>query len=163
MDPRAAAIDPSQVNGWGVDADPRNDPTYPMRNRSRDDSPGMNWLRPSLQTPDAEVLRSIEHNRLPAALGMSTPPRGLSGMLRRLAFRYSESQWAHWLLLMGADRINVVEGVFQDLGRGRFPNFFAEMGLNSELKHNKRHFFMRMGLTLAAVVALFFVVGALLD
>lgn len=28
------AIDPVDVNGWGVDADPQNDPTYPMRDRS---------------------------------------------------------------------------------------------------------------------------------
>jgi hypothetical protein len=93
-----------------VDANPRNDPTYPMRDRSQDDGPGMTWRRPPLQSAEIEILTSIEHNRLPAVLGTSIPPSGLSGVIRRAAFKYSESQWAHWLLLMLADRINVVEG-----------------------------------------------------
>ena len=137
---QSTAIDPSKVPGWGVDVDRTNDPTYPMRDRSQDDSPGMNWRRPPLQTPDVEILRSIEHNRLPAVVGTSTPPSGLSGGVRRVAFRYSESQWAHWLLLMLADRINVVEGVFVDLSRGRLPNPYAEMGMGSDLKHDRAGF-----------------------
>lgn len=122
-------IDPETVVGWGVDADANNDPTYPMRDRAQDDSPGMNWTRPPLQQPTVEVLRSIEHNRLPAAVGTSSPPKGLSGSVRRYAFRYSESQWAHWLLLILADRINVVEGLGEDLARGKLPNLLRETGL----------------------------------
>ena len=133
-----AAVDTSKILGWGVDADPRNDPTYPYRDRSKDDGPGMDWQRPPLQQPEVEILRSIEHNRLPAVVGTSTPPSGLSGVIRRQAFKYSESDWTHWLMLMGADRINVVEGVLQDLGRGKMPNIPAEMGVKSEWQHNKR-------------------------
>ena len=155
-------IDPRSVPGWGVDADPRNDPTYPMRNRQQDDSPGMNWARPPLQQPHVEVLRSIEHNRLPAAFGVSTPPRGLSGAIRRFAFRYSESQWAHWLLLMGADRINMIEGVFGDLFRGRLPNIFAEMGLGSELRYNRKHFIIRTVVVIAAIAIVIALVAALI-
>ncbi|HYF22621.1 MAG TPA: hypothetical protein VD929_04400 [Caulobacteraceae bacterium] len=159
----ATVIDPSRIPGWGIDADPRNDPTYPMRDRSRDDSPGMNWSRPPLQEPDVEVLRSIEHNRLPAVMGMSTPPRGLSGAIRRMAFRYSESQWAHWLMLMGADRVNVVEGLFQDLRRGKIPNIFAEMGLGTELKHNRKNFLTRLVMGFATAFVLAFLLTAWLD
>lgn len=122
-------IDPATVVGWGVDADIENDPTWPMRDRSKDDGPGLNWTRPPLQDPDVEILQSVEHERMPAAVGTSTPPRGLSGLVRRRAFAFSESQWGHWLLLMLADRINSVEGVFQDLGRGRLPNPLVEMGM----------------------------------
>ena len=131
-------IDPQSVVGWGVDADPRNDPTAPMRDRSQDDSPGMNWSRPPLQEPRVEILRSIEHNRLPAALGTSTPPKGVSGAIRRYAFRFSESQWAHWLLLIFADRINMVEGVVEDLGRARVPNVWRERGLSTERHRDPR-------------------------
>ena len=99
-------IDPSTVVGWGVDADAENDPTWPMRDRSMDDGPGMNWTRPSLQQPEVEILQSVEHLRRPAVVGLSTPPSGLSGSIRRYAFRFSESEWGHWLLLMLADRIN---------------------------------------------------------
>jgi len=122
-------IDPTTVVGWGVDADPDNDPTWPMRDRSRDDGPGLNWDRPALQEPDVEILKSVEHLRLPAVLGTSTPPSGLSGMIRRGAFAFSESQWGHWLLLMMADRVNVVEGIVADLGHGRLPNPLVETGI----------------------------------
>ncbi len=32
-------------------------------------------------------------------------------MIRRAAFRYSKNDLRHWLMLMGADRVNVVEGM----------------------------------------------------
>jgi hypothetical protein len=38
---------------------------------------------------------------------------------------------------MAADRVNVVEGLVEDLGRGRIPNIPGEMGIRSELKHNR--------------------------
>lgn len=119
LEPR---IDPADVPGWGVDADPDNDPTWPMRDRSRDDGPGLNWVRPDVQLADVEILQSVEHVRQPAAFGSSTPPTGLSGVIRRRAFRFSESQWGHWLLLMLADRVNTVEGLIDDLGRRSPPD-----------------------------------------
>ncbi len=132
------APDHLSIPGWGVDADPGNDPTYPYRDRSRDEGLAMNWDRPPQQESQVEILQSIEHLRRPAVVGTSTPPSGISGIIRRQAFRYSESNWWHWLLLMGADRINVVEGVVQDLGRGKVPNIPAEMGVRSEWAHNKK-------------------------
>lgn len=146
---RPQTIDPATVNGWGVDADPRNDPTYPYRDRSGDDGPGMTWERPPQQQPSVEVLRSIEHNRLPAVVGTSTPPRGVSGTMRRAAFRYSESDWTHWLLLLGADRVNAVEGVLEDLGRGRIPNVPAEMGIRSAWRHDRQGLVTKAAVTVA--------------
>jgi hypothetical protein len=124
-------IDPRTVNGWNVDADTSNDPTWPMRDRAGDDSAGLDWARPPLQAVDVEILQSVEHERQPAVVGTAVPPSGVSGSLRRAAFRYSESQWGHWLLLMMADRANAIEGVIGDLARGRAPNPLAEMGLVS--------------------------------
>jgi hypothetical protein len=121
-------IDPTTVTGWGVDADPENDPTWPMRDRSADDGPGMNWTAPPAQSADIEILQSVEHIRRPAVVGLSTPPTGVSGVLRRTAFRFSESQWGHWLLLILADRVNTIEGVIDDVARGRPPNPLVEMG-----------------------------------
>ena len=134
------AVDTSKIPGWGVDADPENDPTFPMRDRSEEDRTGPGWQGPPQQQVDVEILQSIEYNRRPAVVGTSTPPSGLSGMIRRTAFRFSESDWTHWLMLMGADRINVVEGVIQDLGRLKVPNIPAEMGIRSELEHNRAGF-----------------------
>ena len=134
------------IPGWGVDADPANNPTYPMRHVEDQRTRGFTWDRPSLQAPRVEVLRSIEHDRLPAVVGTSTPPSGLSGVIRRAAFRRSENDWWHWLMLMGADRINVVEGVVEDLAHGRVPNIPAEMGARAEWRHNKTGFAAKLGI-----------------
>ncbi len=155
--------DPAQITGWGVDADPDNDPTYPMRDRSHEDKGGMNWTRPPLQHPDVEILQSIEHKRLPASVGTSTPPRGLSGAIRRAAFKYSESQWAHWLMLIFADRVNVVEGNLRDLTRGRLPNHWREMGLSASWKHDKQRVLVRGAIGLVIVGAVVAGVAALLS
>ena len=143
-----ALVDTATIPGWGVDADPENDPTYPMRH-VEDQTRGLTWERPAQQRPTVEILQSVEHNRRPAVVGTSTPPAGLSGTIRRYAFRRSESDWWHWLLLVAADRINVVEGVIEDLGKGRVPNIPAEMGLASELKYNKPAFVGKVAATLA--------------
>ncbi len=146
-------IDPSTVTGWGVDADPENDPTYPYRDRSNDHGL-MQTHKPTLQQSDTEILQSIEHTKRPAVFGTSTPPRWVSGMIRRVAFRWSESNWLHWLMLMGADRINVVEGVVEDIGRGKLPNIPAEMGIKSELRHNKSGFAKKVAVGAAVSVVL---------
>ena len=130
-------VDTTKILGWGVDADPENDPTYPIRDQSQDRGLGM-WERPPVQRPDVEILQSIEYLHRPAVVGTSTPPSGISGVLRRVAFRWSESNWLHWLILLGADRINVVEGVVVDLAHARIPNIPAEMGIRSEIAFNKR-------------------------
>jgi hypothetical protein len=153
------AIDASTVVGWGVDADPENDPTYPIRDRSQDDNGGMNWVRPPQQPVTVEVLHSIERPDVTAVFGTSTPPHGLSGMIRRIAFKRSESKWSHWLMLLFADRINVVEGIFQDFGRGRIPNIPAEMGIRSELKHNRNGFYKKLAVALAVFVALIVIIA----
>ena len=132
-----ALVDTSAIPGWGVDADPENDPAYPYRDRSKDDH-RLDRERPPQQGSEVEILQSIEHVRTPAVYGTAVPPSGLSGVVRRGAFRWSESNWLHWLLLMGADRINVVEGVVEDLVRGRVPNIPGEMGIRSEWRHNKK-------------------------
>ena len=152
--PRGARgrIDPSTIPGWGVDADPANDPTWPMRGAPELDDHGLTWERPPLQSERVEVLRSVEHNRTPAVFGTPCPPRGLSGVLRRRAFGFSESQWAHWLLLMLADRVDAVEGVGEDLARGQPPNLFKEMGLGAEWRYNRSAFVRRIVVISAATI-----------
>jgi hypothetical protein len=146
-------INAATVRGWGVDADPKNDPTYPYRRRGADDHSGQ-WERPPLQESDVEILQSIEHIRTPAVFGTSTPPSGVSGMVRRAAFRWSESNWTHWLLLMGADRINVIEGLVQDIGRGKVPNIPAEMGLGAAWEHDKKGVATKAAIAVGATAVL---------
>ena len=130
--------DYSHINGWGIDADPRNEPTYPMKNYTGDDHQRLNWERPPLQPATIEVLHSNERPTLTAVFGTSSPPSGLSGALRRYAFTFSESEYGHWLPLLLADRINVVEGIVDDLKRGHIPNIFAEKGWKADWKYNRK-------------------------
>jgi hypothetical protein len=138
------AKDPSQIKGWGVDADPRNDPTYPMKHRDDGEHAGYAWERPPQQPINTEILHSIERPNVTSVFGTSTPPSGLSGMIRRFAFRYSESSYGHWLPLMLADRVSVVEGILGDLKRGHVPNIFAELGWKAEWKYNKTRLVRRI-------------------
>jgi hypothetical protein len=147
--------DPSQIKGWGVDADPNNNPTYPMKHRNNGEHAGYSWERPLQQPITVEVLHSNERPDVTSVFGTSTPPSALSGVLRRIAFRYSESSYGHWLPLMLADRVSVVEGVLSDLKHGHVPNVFAERGWKAEWKHNRiglaRRILVRVVLISAAV------------
>ena len=131
-------IDPRQVTGWGVDADPENDPTYPMKSHTGDEHEGYTWDRPEQQPIDVEVLHSNERPNVSAAFGTTLPPSGISGMIRRAAFNFSENSYGHWLPLMLADRVDMIEGVADDLMRGHIPNIFSEMGMKAEWKHNRK-------------------------
>jgi hypothetical protein len=147
-------VDVSSIVGWGVDANPQNDPTYSYRDRSADDHSG-EWVRPAQQQTDIELLQSVEHKQTPAVFGTSSPPRYVSGVMRRLAFRWSESNWAHWMILMGADRVNMVEGLVEDLARAKVPNIPKEMGVPAEWRHNKKGLAIKVGIAAAIGGALF--------
>src|SRR5688500_13847350 len=138
------AQDFSHIIGWGIDADPKNDPTYPMKHRTDDEQRGYSWERPPQQPIDIEVLHSNERPNVSAVFGTSSPPSGLSGMIRRFAFRYSESSYGHWLPLLLADRVNVVEGVLEDLKRSQTPNIFEEPGWKVEWEHNRENVVWRV-------------------
>jgi hypothetical protein len=152
------AKDRSQIKGWGVDADPKNDPTYPMKRRNDGEQAGYSWERPPRQPLTVEVMHSNERPDVTAVFGTSTPPSGLSGALRRAAFRYSESSHGHWLPLVLADRVGVVEGVLGDLEHGHFPNVFAERGWKAEWQHNRTSLLRRVllrAVIVSAIVAYF--------
>jgi hypothetical protein len=136
--------DYSHIKGWGVDIDPKNDPTYPMKKRTDEEQLGYTWERPSLQPVDVEILKSVERPNITAVFGTSTPPMGLSGMIRRVAFKYSESSYGRWLPLVIADRIGVWEGIIEDLAKGHIPNIPAERGWTAEWKYNRKNFVIKV-------------------
>ena len=128
-------VDRSAIQGWGADLDKKNRPGYPMeRMPQRLDAP---LTQPEPQRQEVEVLVSPEYPHRPPLFGSPQPPSGVSGMLRRAAFRTTENDLRHWLLLLLADRVNVVEGVVDDLANGHVPNVLAEMGIKAEWEHNR--------------------------
>jgi hypothetical protein len=98
-----------------------------------------------------EILTSTERPGITPIFGTAQPPKGLSGMMRRLAFRWSENDMRHWLILLAADRVNVVEGIGEDLAKGKVPNVLAEMGIKSEWQHNKAGLVKKAAIATAVV------------
>lgn len=137
------------IAGWGADLDPAMRPAHEKERTP----PRLDHAPPPLpqQAQRVEVLHSTERPGLTPVFGSTLPPSGLSGVLRRHAFRHSENDLRHWLVLMLADRVNVVEGVVQDLGRGHVPNLYAEMGGRAELRHNPAGFATKALTVVAAV------------
>jgi hypothetical protein len=127
--------DMSHIQGWGADLDRKNRPAVPME-RMPARLEGAHGGRLEQQPQRVEVFHSTERPGITPIFGTSTPPRGLSGSIRSVAYKLSENDIRHWLLLLVADRINVVEGIGEDLVRGHVPNIFAEMGIKAEMKHN---------------------------
>jgi hypothetical protein len=125
------------IEGWGIDADPENDPTFPMKQKILNGEQSLNYVRPPQQLTNTEILHSNERPGFTSVFGTSSPPSGLSGRLRRYAFRFSEGSSAHWLTLILADRVNVVEGIVDDIRHGHFPNLIKERGLMAEWKYNR--------------------------
>lgn len=140
------AADFSHIKGWGTDLDHKNRPAYPME-RKPPRLEGLHWHDLEDQPLRMKVFHSVERPGVTPVFGTSTPPSGLSGKIRELAYRLSENDVRHWLMLLFADRVNVVEGIGHDLMRGRIPNILAEMGARAELKHNP------LGFTIKAAVA----------
>lgn len=146
--------DYSHINGWGIDADPENEPTYPIKKYTGDDHERLNWVRPPLQPQTQEILHSNERPNLSAVFGATVPPSGLSGMIRRYAFKSSESEYSHWLPLLIADRVNVVEGILDDLVHGHIPNIFAEKGWKADWKHNPKGVVKQVAIVAIVSIAL---------
>jgi Collagen triple helix repeat (20 copies) len=129
-------VDRDSIPGWGADLDRKMRPGVPMERMP----PRMTDMpdTPLAQQPETvEVLHSIERPTITPIFGTSSPPSGVSGMIRRAAYKTSENDLRHWLLLLLADRVNVVEGLGQDLARGKIPNVFSEMGIATEWRYNK--------------------------
>jgi len=139
------------IKGWGVDADPSDNPNYPIKQYNGDDHQRLDWERPPLQPVTVEILKSVEHPRISAVFGTTLPPSGLSGALRRVAFKYNESEYGHWLNLLLADRINVVEGIVDDLRHLHVPNIFSEKGMKADWKYNRKELVTKV--VVAAAVA----------
>lgn len=133
----------ARIPGWGADLDPADRPSVP---RERFDLPptGAHWDFPERQKVDGPRERSVEHEFLTPVFGTSMPLKGLSGVIRAFAYRrYSEARAAHWLLLIGADRVDAIESHLRSFATLHPDNPITETGVLSELSH--RGFSSRFG------------------
>jgi hypothetical protein len=123
------------IPGWGVDLDRKDRPAFP-KEQFDPLSTGAHWDFPERQIERWPRERSVEHKFLTPVFGTSCPPRGLSGLIRRYAYRFSEGRAAHWTLLMLADRVDVAEHRVLALGQGRPDNVITETGVLAEFKRH---------------------------
>lgn len=129
----------AHIPGWGADLDPADRPGYP-KERMPARLPGLHWNEPEQQVSSVKVLCSTERDsKLTPVFGTTVPPKGISGAMRVFAFKYSENDLRHWLILLAADRTNVVEGIVEDLAHGYVPNVFEEMGIRAAWKHDRKN------------------------
>jgi len=124
----------ARIPGWGADLDRADRPSVP-----KERAPSLNgahWDFPERQPERWPRERSIEHAFLTPVFGTSCPPKGLSGVMRKVAYkRYSEAKAAHWLLLLAADRVDALESTLASFATLRPDNPVTESGVLSELSH----------------------------
>jgi hypothetical protein len=122
----------ARIPGWGVDLDPKDRPSVP-RERFDPNLSGAHWDFPEKQPEKWPRERSIEHKFLTPVFGTSCPPKGVSGMMRKYAYRrFSEGRAAHWLILVAADRVDSLGSHLQSLVTLRPDNPITETGVLSE-------------------------------
>lgn len=157
MDRKIASEPKDHIPGWGMDADPENDPTYPMKHRDGSDYQRTHYEKAPQQPVNIEVFHSIERPNITRVFGTSAPPSGLSGAMRKWAYKYSEATAVHWMGLILADRVDVVQGIVSDLRHGKIPNLVEEFGWRAEWKYNRPRFITKMAakiITIAVITAL---------
>jgi hypothetical protein len=138
MPPPAESADQlrARIPGWGVDLDPSDRPSVPKLQR-QEDMTGAHWEFPDRQPEVLPRERSVEHKFLTPVFGTSCPPKALSGVLRKWSYRrFGEDRAAHWLILLGADRVDAWESHLRSLATLRPDNPLTETGVWSEFSRH---------------------------
>jgi hypothetical protein len=125
----------ARIPGWGVDLNPEDRPSVP-REQFDPSLNGAHWEFPERQPEKWPRERSVEHKFLTPVFGTACPPRGLSGAVRKYAYKYSEGRAAHWLILFAADRVDAVESHLRSLLSLHPDNPVTESGVLSEFKYH---------------------------
>jgi hypothetical protein len=91
-----------------LNANPVTRPGAPLEAVSPPD-PGAHWIEPEPQSRHGQRFMRRGLKDMTPVFGSSSPPRGASGAPRGLAYRVPEDEAKHWLMLMAADRVDVLE------------------------------------------------------
>jgi hypothetical protein len=99
---------PTEVFGWGADRSPADRPGHPKEKQPPGPTGNPHWIEPEPQMSGTVVVRDPRRPVTPV-YGTTIPPRGLSGMLRRFAYTIPTYKARRWMLLLLADRVDVIE------------------------------------------------------
>jgi len=94
---------------WGVDLDPARRPGVPMMRADPQPMPNTRYPPEHQAGPSASPMHGRTNKRMPPVFGTSVPLRGLSGVVRRFAYRMPDHYPSHWLLKMLGDRVDFWE------------------------------------------------------
>lgn len=142
----------ARIPGWGADVDLEKRGGY-WDTKSRLES-GVRFNNIEQQVPKIKIHKSIERPALTPIFGTASPPRFVSGLMRNYAYaKHSEGMLRHWLWLMAADRVDMVESLLVDAAHGKLPNLWKEMGLKSEWKHNRSAFIKKLAIGSIGIAA----------
>ncbi len=126
----------ARIPGWGVDLDRKNRPSVPQE-RFDPTLSGAHWDFPERQPEKWPRERSMEHKFLTPVFGTSCPPKGVSGRMRKYAYRrFSEGRAAHWIILVAADRVDATGSHVRSFFTLRPDNPITETGVLSEFSHH---------------------------
>jgi len=91
-----------------ADAEPSSRPGVPFYKPA---GTSTELVKPPLdqQQTDVDVLVGVDVGKLTPVFGTCQPPRGLSGLMRRAAYKAPEHKAARWMTLLMADRVDVWE------------------------------------------------------
>jgi hypothetical protein len=124
----------ARIPGWGADLNKEDRPSVP---KLKFLDTGAHWDFPERQPEKWPRERSIEHRFLTPVFGTAQPPSGLSGVMRKFAYKkFSEGRAAHWLILLYADRVDAIEHHLRSLVSLRPDNPITETGVKAEFTHN---------------------------
>jgi hypothetical protein len=104
---RTTISGPHETAPTDVDS-PAERPGVPMESRTRRVE-GAPPSQPPRQHVTEPHFKRVGLDELTPVVGTAQPPRGISGAMRGLAYQLPEHQARHWLLLMAADRVDVLE------------------------------------------------------
>ncbi len=91
-----------------ADADPSSRPGVPFYKPAGSSA---EIVKPPVeqQQTDVTILVGVDVGKLTPVFGTCQPPRGLSGLMRRAAYKIPEHKAGRWMTLLMADRVDVWE------------------------------------------------------
>lgn len=102
FEPAAAAVP------GAVDINAHDRPGVPQETRPPKPVANAHWETPEQQRGDPIPLIGA-HMQLTPVYSTAIPAKGLSGAIRRVAYRVPDHRARRWMLLLAADRIDAIE------------------------------------------------------
>lgn len=98
----------THVFGWGVDSAREDRPGNPKETTPPRPIGNPHWTEPEAQM-QGELVVKDPLRPVTSTYGTTVPLRGLSGAMRRMAYTIPPYKARRWMLLLLADRVDVLE------------------------------------------------------